>query len=568
MPQKTQVNPWDVVSTAPAPGSDWDVVSTDVDPNSPPPVNPSVPVPAALQGAPDAPPAKFGSSVGNILSTVAQRAKNLVASPYHAFVDAPQNAEEQQWKGTNPQSGPVANALGQFGLGAARMFVEPTIVNARLAKAQYDAGNNEGAFQSGMDAVPIVGPWARQIETDTQNKGAVAGLAGLGFDAFAPKVVAGTAGLGLRGLGTAMQAASATPESLRLFGTRALTAGSPGELLQSALKPNVRYGAGVTQTLQDSLPQVLEADPNLKGVSGFAQAVTSARDTQFGKYDNLISPYRSLPQGVEGPVRPGGIHGGPIAQAQMMSIPPMDLIENNATSGPMRLFDVPDPEGGTLRMGAPQEARGGIIQRTSQVADKYNRPISVPLADAIREDANAKLNAFYNKTGGDQAAALSNPETARVKAVGDTTRQLLYPQLESDAGLAPGTVSQMQTTYGKLADTADIANKREPIFARHDPVTLSQKIAVGHGGPVATAFNFVKEKALSKLTNSDALVNSAIDRFQNPQGTPLTPRPSLFAVGANGVGGAIRSTAPYLSGNVSKAMARLLFAPKGNTYGR
>jgi hypothetical protein len=232
----------------------------------------------------------------------------------------------------------------------------------------------------------------------------------------------------------------------------------------------------------------------------------------------------------------------------------MDLVENNVTPGAMRLFDVPDPEGGTLRMGAPQEGRGGIVQRTQQVADKYNRPLSVPLMDAVREDANAKLNAFYNKTGGDQAAALSNPETARVKAVGDTSRQLLYPHLESDAGLLPGTVANMQSTYGKLADVADIANKREPVFARHDPVTLSQKVAVGHGGPVATVFNWAKERALNKLTNSDALVNSAIDRYQNPEATPLIPRPGLVTKGLfqagkgiQNLGGAIDNTSRYIA---------------------
>jgi hypothetical protein len=173
--------------------------------------------------------------------------------------------------------------------------------------------------------------------------------------------------------------------------------------------------------------------------------------------------------------------------------------------------------------------------------------------DAIREDANAKLNAFYNKAGGDQAAALSNPETARVKAVGDTTRSLLYPRLEEDAGLAPGTVSGMQTKYGNLADTSDIANKREPIFARHDPVTLSQKVAVSHGGPLATAFNYAKEKALTRLTDSDALVNSAIDRYKNPLETPFVPRrgilPRAFSnVGqaTRKVGGAIDNTSRYL----------------------
>jgi hypothetical protein len=380
------------------------------------------------------------------------------------------------------------------------------------------------------------------VETEAHQKGLAPALAGLATDALAPKGIAKVVGLGMRGAGLATRAASATPESLRLSGTRLLAKGTPGDLLQSALKPNARYGAGIANTLQESLPYALKADPGLQGVSGFARAADEAKNAQFGEYDNLIAPYRKLPAGTEGPVRPGDIHGGPIARAQMLSIPPMDLIEDNPIPGRLRRFEVPDPEGGTLQMGAQEEPRGGIVQRTKQLGDKYNRPMSIPLMDAVREDANAKLNSFYNKAGGDQAAALSNPETARVKAVGDTSRQLLYPQLESDAGLPSGTVAKMQSTYGKLSDTADIANKREPIYARQDPVTLAQKVAAGHGGPIATAFNWAKEKALNNLTDSDALVNSAVDRYQNPAGTPLQPRSGLLPKATSHVGGGVEAT--------------------------
>jgi hypothetical protein len=294
--------------------------------------------------------------------------------------------------------------------------------------------------------------------------------------------------------------------------------------------------------LEHALPDVIAANPSLKGVSGFAKAADAARDTQFGKYNDLIAPYRNLDYGAHGPVRPSAINGRPIADAQVESIPTMDLLEDPpVSSGRMHTFNVPDPEGGSLKMGAYDQPRGGIANRTKEIASRYNRSIDIPTADAIRGDANAKLNAFYNKAGGDQAAALSNPETARVKAVGDTTRSLLYPELEKDAGLAPGTVADMQAKYGRLVDTGDIANKREPVFSRHDPVTLSQKIAVGHGGPIATAFNWAKEKGLQHLTNSDALVNSAVDRFKNPIATPLVPRNGLLPRAFSNVGQGVRN---------------------------
>jgi hypothetical protein len=489
------------------------------------------------------------SSPSDVVGTVGQRLQKMITAPYHAFADEPQNTTEQD---VVEQGGG-----GKFGRYVGLPLDRLTGASASMDNFQKAKGlTGDAKVQAYEDAVPIVGPWAKQIESDVQNKGAVAGLAGLATDALAPRVLTKVGGLGLRGVGKAAQAASATPESLRLSGTRLLAKGSPGELLQSALKPAARYGGNVADTLHESLPYALKADPNLQGVSGFARAADVARNAQFGQYEDLIAPYRKLQPGTEGPVRPGDIHGGPIANAQMLSIPPMDLIEDNPTAGKLRRFEVPDPEGGTLKMGAQEEPRGGIVQRTKQLGEKYNRPMSIPLMDAVREDANAKLNSFYNKAGGDQAAALSNPETARVKAVGDTSRQLLYPELESGAGLEPGTVAKMQSTYGKLADTADIANKREPIYARHDPVTLAQKVAVSHGGPIATAFNFAKEKALNNLTNSDALVNSAVDRYQNPVRTPLQPRSGLMPRATSQLGRGAEAT-----GKVVGKVGRRIVAP-------
>lgn len=522
----------------------------------------------APQAAPPTPMSQkaFGANpVSGTLSSVGSHLLNMVAGPYHAFTDAPQNPAEQRIKSLPGNSG----ILGQLDLGAARMFAEPTAKAIKQVGAQAKAGNyglglkdttydDQGNYQptalsSAMDAVPIAGPWARGVETEAHQKGALPALAGLGTDILAPIGAGKLIGKGAAAAGYGVRAASSTPESLTMAGTRAVTKGTPGQLLQSALKPGVKYGAGVSANLESALPDVINADPNLKGVSGFAKASDAARDTQYGKYNDLISPYRSLKYGEQGPVRPSAIPGGPIGQAQISSIPTMDLLEDPATStGRMRTFNVNDPEGGSLKMGAYDEPRGGIANRTKDIASRYDKSFDIPTMDAIREDANAKLNAFYNKSGGDQAAALSNPETARVKAVGDTTRSLLYPELEQNAGLAPGAVADMQGKYGNLVDASDIANRREPVFARHDPVTLSQKIAVGHGGPIATAFNWAKEKGLQRLTNSDALVNSAIDRFQNPAATPLMPRtgalPSSFfnlGGGLRKLGGGIDNTSRY-----------------------
>lgn len=486
------------------------------------------------------PVAKDGTaSIGSIpdtISNVGTHLKNVIAAPYHAFTDAPRNPEEAKEMGTTPDSGVTARTLGHIGLGAARMFVNPT----RDAIAAIPTSQNATDVMNHVtDAIPIAGPWARSIENDAHMKGIIPALAGAATDYYAPQVIGPALAAGARGVGEALQFGVADPASRNLALTRMLTIGNPGELLQSALKPGVKYGAGVAQQLEQAIPAVTAANPNLQGVSGFAQAADAAREAAFQPYNNLLAPYRipapsdpltgeALPGVAAGPFRPSAISGAPIADAQVASVPFMDTVDNPGT-----------PTWNSWR--GAFDTKGGTMGRVSDTADNYRRDFSAPQLDALRSDANAKLNAFYNKQGGDQAAALSNPETARIKAVGDATRGQLYPFLEQNAGLQPGSIADMQQNYGNLVDVSDIANKREPIFARHDPVTLSQKIVSGHGNPASMAWNYFVQNKLGQLTDSDALVNSAIDRFNNPLDTPLIAKPGLAPKVVSAAGGALRA---------------------------
>ena len=468
--------------------------------------------------APQAPPPgpSLGSSVSDTLSTIGTHLKSAVAGPLQAFTRPASGAAEQ-----------ASQALGIPGLALYRMALEPTVEAGRQAVEQYKAGNlglkpgdapydAQGNYKptmlsSAMDALPIVGPWSRNVENDVESKGAVAGMAGLGTDILAPGAAAKGAGAVLRGVSFAGKLATTTPAARTLAATRMLTSGTPGELLQSALKPAVRYGADAGSKLESALPHVLAADPNLQGVSGFARAADAAKDAAAQPYQDIMAPYR---QGS----RPGSIPGLPIAQAQMQSIPAIDRFES-----PFRSTSNPS---------------GGIIERTADKASQYQRDIPIPTADDMRMDANAKLNAFYGKAGGDQTAALSSPETARIKAIGDGLRDALYPQLEQNAGLPPGTIPGIQAKYGLLSEASEIANRREPVFARHDPVSLPQKLAAGHGNPAGMAANFFIQKALRGATDSDALVNSAVDRYRNPDATPLLPAPGFL----NQIGNAAASS--------------------------
>jgi hypothetical protein len=150
----------------------------------------------------------FGvNPVSDTLGSIGSHLKNMVAGPYHAFTDAPRNPEEAQIKGADASSGTVANALGQFGLGAARMLVQPTREAGRNAIAAAKVGNYVGkpdsAVAQGIRAVPFVGPAAGGLVDEAEAKGMLPALAGLGTDLAAP-LAAGKAASAIRGAAPSM----------------------------------------------------------------------------------------------------------------------------------------------------------------------------------------------------------------------------------------------------------------------------------------------------------------------------------------------------------------------------
>jgi hypothetical protein len=581
--QQTQNDGWNVVATTPIPkatppGDGWNVVSTT------PAQNPIIDMSAPVAGAgalgvpqpptqqpanmrtsilgrnaedPDIPKGTVGQKlfgdkpVSNTGTVVGQHLKQMIAAPIHAFTDAPTSPDESAIQATQP-----SGALGLY-----RMFAKPTIDSGIASVDALKSGDYTEAAQKAMDAIPVAGPWARGFENDAKTYGALPALAGFGTDLAAPKLAGKIVAPAMKGAGSLARWASSDKASGNLAATRLFVKGSPGQLLQSALKPSVTYGAGAADMLEKGLSQVTAADPSLQGVSGFARASELARAAAAKPYTDLVSPYRQSEFSSTPPI-PSSISGAPIADAQLYSMPLMDQIEQphiNVRDG---------KDAFTSQTAAAKNSRSStnsLYSKTAGVADNYRDDFTVPMLDELRQNANAKLNAFYNKSGGDQAAALSNPETARVKAVGDSTRGVLYPYLEQNAGLAPGTVAGMQDNFTKMSNIEDIANKREPVYLRKDPISLAQDTSLGIGdainplGAASKIANWALQKKVGAITNSDALVNSAVDRFKNPSQTPLVARPGLLPALGTGFGNAAQHLTPPM---IQKP---LFLAPKNTT---
>lgn len=356
--------------------------------------------------------------------------------------------------------------------------------------------------------------------------GQVAG-AYLGGEALKPTLQVGGEMLSRLPSAGGLKVLMATPESQKLAATRLLVPGSTGEVLNRALKPGSRYGnsAQTAQMFTDVIPTVSQTGLPMGSVSEFGAATDAAANANNAAYQSRVNAYRPVQSGAQGTALPSGsvVNGADVARAQVDSVPFIKAFEDPSIPNPPRQGDGfwagqrrPNPE--------PYK---GIVQRMAETAEPYRRALDVPTADTLRGGANQQLHAFYEKAGGDQYGALANPETARVKAVGDSIRDQLYPILDTDFGLEPGTTSAQQEMYGKLKNVGDISNNRSAVAGRHDPVSLPEKIVSGHGGPLDRIGNFLANRAIRSVTDSDALVRSAVDRFNNPSSTPLMLRPGI-----------------------------------------
>lgn len=270
----------------------------------------TAPIPAALSGSGPASPT-WGSTPGEILSTITQHAKNLVAGPYHAFTDAPHNAQEQ---GALAAMNALPGGGGQIGLALNRLLGVSNSVQS-LQNAQHLTGDDK--VQAYEDAIPIVGPWAKQIETDVANKGAVAGLAGLATDVGLPAGV--SKGLSLAaepmrnaGLGVMNKVVlNAKPRNMKfnadpgqavldntsgVFPTKGAMASTLDDALHNKVGPQIGEAyrkadaAGTTVT-----PQELQAaiQPALDKARSFANGPggSAARATAIDELEQSLKPY-------------------------------------------------------------------------------------------------------------------------------------------------------------------------------------------------------------------------------------------------------------------------------------
>jgi hypothetical protein len=348
----------------------------------------------ATQSTPSAAPAPtWGSTPSEILSTIGQHAKNLVAGPYHAFADAPRDPGEQ---GAYAAMNAVTGGNGQIGLALNRLLGVSNSVQT-LQNARNLTGNNK--VQAYEDAVPVVGPWAKQIETDVTNKGAVAGLAGLATDVLAPTAA-------VKGMGAIPGIASDVMERARGYKSPAIDPQlQDASKVATAIRPQTGIGPNFETNLKTQLPAIMDyANRTANPLHSQWEAGTAAK----GLAEEGLNHYNTNIL-------------GPHADAAI----PMN--------------DVPEYQGAI-----DSDGRASLQNINDRIGS---------INDYIRA---AQRNA---KTGGQQMSA---SEKLGLDTEASKLRNMLYNELGQRTGIDPGDIQSLRSNYGQqfdLADTIDAARR-------------------------------------------------------------------------------------------------------------
>jgi hypothetical protein len=437
-----------------------------------PAVKPSIPVPAGLQPQSQAP--TFGSSPRDVLSTVKQHAKNMIAGPYHAIADAPKSAAEQSV--VNAGGGGV---FGRAGLAADRLLgVSASQQNFDQGKALWKAGNRDAAVQSLEDSVPLVGPWAKQIETDTANKGAVAGMAGLATDVFGPSVAAKAAGAALKPLARSVAVAD-VKNMIRPNANDAAFGKSPAEGLlnqpggvRSMSKPGLlaKTRANIESTGQQIGDAVAQAPQTPTDVSA---AVNNPFDAALqraakGNEKGLVTGLKDAQQGYTHDLYYDPSTGEIAGQSS----------PKNLNMTPSELFGLKKDVGNGIRW-------------TNQAFDN---------------DLNA-------------------------------TRGQVYGGLKEKLNDAVPSIKPLNEQYANLRAGASALERRIPIEERNNAVSLSDIGLAGAGGAVGGGPGAMSIFALKKLLTSQPARSFADQGLWNYGNAPNAIRPSplrLFALPPSG----------------------------------
>ena len=442
----------------------------DIAPDSPHYTAADIASPATPQAAtlPTAGARLFGNTpIMDTLSTVGSHLKNLVEAPYHAFADpaTPQEVKDITAGGGTPDA---------IGRGLYRMAVKPTVEgirtfqqqraagNTSMTAPEYDAqGNYTPTAGSGLvDAIPIVGPFARGIENEAHTKGALPALAGAATDVGAAALAGKVA--------TKALTPSLTPLTTPLEATARDAAANIGvpnapkfEESLGVVGPDIKRFAREQGHPIDSGTSVFDRNPN--AIRDFSKIADEYGDTLANLYDTLLD---NADKG--GAVNIGG--GGPTKYASVRELDSYARDLNKKVNGAYAISKYGD------RMAALQKLEeSGILGEQSRVGDLLNKTVAdrnglqAPEVQSFRQhiakvrdvadQVNAADQAISGRVGAQERG--TNPATGVGYGPMATAARIGGKILKGDERVAAGR--HLAQTLGKLPEANTPLPQPQPV---------------------------------------------------------------------------------------------------------
>ncbi len=363
-------------------------------------------------------------------------------------------------------------------------------------------------------SVPLVGPAASQAG-DEIDKAAQSG----DHDRLAHGIgsavgLLGTLGLFTKtgqkaiGVGTEMvsSAADATVDAARNLPSKlpiikSFVDGPPTDMLTRAIKPG-KNNVGWNDAIASAAPNIKAAEQlagrPISGLDDAIEATQIAKKSLWQQYKARLGPAAQM--GAQ-------IDGNTIADAMVNSVDKRTAVQNPT-----------------------------LVNRVSNVADTYRRPLTVEEAEDFLQSANKDLNNYYAKNKVGRQVALNDPEMASTVAEAEALRNSLYSKLDEISG--PGA-ADLKRQYGALSNVEKEMVGRQNVVGRQQPQSLQEQLIAARGyGKIAKGVltaspgdvlegleSTAASKWLKERNTSNALIERAFAKVEPsvPMAAPLPP---------------------------------------------
>ena len=211
--------------------------------------------------------------------------------------------------------------------------------------------------------------------------------------------------------------------------------------LTKAIKPsanNTKFVPALKTVLPDIEETARLTNTPIKNIDALSSVITTTKQRIWKSYESLLKPNQTAE-----------IDGNEIADSIL--------------SGINKRFAAQNP---------------GKVERITQIAETYRKPLSLEDAEEFLQDANNELHSYYAKNKVGQNAAANDPEVAYVLREAQALRKALYSKLEELTGT---DAAALKNKWGALTNIQNEVLKRANVAARQNPDSLAEQLSFASG---------------------------------------------------------------------------------------